>query len=158
MRRPSRRHCWSAPISADSACNIGRPKHPTPSWGERCSNPGENSGPDSDIRGRPGKLAQPPAIREQSSTQCLLECRPLRHYHENRWAGFGEEPQPPLKNWCSIRILQPRPMSTSPPSISARLPTTDPSAPPSSTPALERRNVTMPMETFKLSRDPDFVD
>ena len=21
MRRPSRRHCWSAPISADSACN-----------------------------------------------------------------------------------------------------------------------------------------
>src|SRR5512132_202071 len=52
MRRPSRRHCWSAPISADSACNIERPKHPTPSWGGRCSNR-ENSGPDGDIRGRP---------------------------------------------------------------------------------------------------------
>jgi hypothetical protein len=59
MRRPSRGLCWSV-ISADSACNIGRPKRPTPSWGGRCSNPAENSGPGSDIRGRPGKLAQPP--------------------------------------------------------------------------------------------------
>ena len=48
--------------------------HPTPSWGGRCSNPGENSGPDSDIRGRPGKLAQPPAIREQSHRSLLLSC------------------------------------------------------------------------------------
>src|SRR5512132_2564415 len=33
----------------DSTCNIGRPKHPTPSRDGRCSNPGESSGPDSDI-------------------------------------------------------------------------------------------------------------
>jgi hypothetical protein len=50
MRRPSRGLCWSVPLSVDSACNIGRPKHPTPSWGGRCSNPEEYSGPDSDIR------------------------------------------------------------------------------------------------------------
>jgi hypothetical protein len=29
------RALWSAPISADSACNIGRPKRPRPSWGGR---------------------------------------------------------------------------------------------------------------------------
>jgi hypothetical protein len=38
---------------ADSVCNIGRPKRPTPSWGGRCSNPGENSGSGSDISWRP---------------------------------------------------------------------------------------------------------
>src|SRR5512132_1825360 len=46
-------------------------------WDGRCSNPGESSGPDSDIRGliqrTPGKLAQPPAIREQ----CLESSRDL---------------------------------------------------------------------------------
>jgi transposase-like protein len=50
MRRPSRGLRWSGPILADSACNIGRPKHPTPSWGGRVFQPGENSGPGSDIR------------------------------------------------------------------------------------------------------------
>src|SRR5512147_1929264 len=86
MPRPSRGHCWSVPVSADSACNIGRPKHPTPSWGGRCSNPGENSGPDSDIRGRPGKLAPPPAIRERGVHQGWL-----RHSAAvNRTAKEGE--------------------------------------------------------------------
>jgi hypothetical protein len=72
MRRPSRGLCWSVPISADSACNIGRPKHPTPSWGGRCSNPGENSGPGSISLGAPGELAQPPAIRERSQLKRLI--------------------------------------------------------------------------------------
>jgi hypothetical protein len=46
-------------ISADAACNIGRPERPTPSWGGRCSNSGENSGPGRISVGVPGELAQP---------------------------------------------------------------------------------------------------
>jgi hypothetical protein len=65
MRRPSRGHCWSAPISADSACNIGRPKRPTPSWGGRCSNPGENSGSGSDISWRPSRACAAARNRER---------------------------------------------------------------------------------------------
>jgi hypothetical protein len=34
-----------------------RASGPTPSWGGRCSNPGENSGPGSDIRWRPRRAA-----------------------------------------------------------------------------------------------------
>ena len=48
------------------ACNFHHLDGRDPSWGGRCSNPGENNRPGSDITWcPPGELAQPPAIREQ---------------------------------------------------------------------------------------------
>ena len=62
---------------ANSACNIGRPKRPTPSWGGRCSNPERTVDP-----AAISELAQPPAIREQS---------PLRANTTNR--SYGPRPE-----------------------------------------------------------------
>jgi hypothetical protein len=73
MRRPSRGLCWSAPISADSACNIGEAIAPNAIMGWTVFQPGENSGPGSGISWRPGELAQPPAIREQSPQRNIRE-------------------------------------------------------------------------------------
>jgi hypothetical protein len=72
MRRPCRGLCWSVPISADSACNIGRHSAQR-TWGRtilrRSSRLKLDGVPTPERTVDPAairELAQPPAIREQS--------------------------------------------------------------------------------------------